>query len=642
MHDAKRVRHGPARGFALLSAVLLLTTTITTPALGASEMPEGDEPGIEAPDPVPEPEAPETEEPEAEPVETGAPETIQSLETTDEGVESSGSETVIWDGHGSDNVVECEDGQEGYLHWILTPGGPYTLSDGTLTAGDETATGVFQSDEGEHGAMHFYTAYHEGAEDGTLSASVSFTYTANPNVPDPPEPNFVLTISDGCYPPDEPEPQGGLRVNKEVVGEYDGDDFEFRVRCDDEFSDTFSLADGERHFVDRFDAGTICAVEETNSQGADTVTINGSETMSERFTIVSGEVTDVFVVNIFDEEEVNGDTVNITLMKEWFDAEGGRLMQPPGAVFTIDVTIGVEDEVVLILTDEDEGQVTGTLDLLVDDDDNLQPARYGIQEDIEGEGFRVVDCADLTDTEFTNQGLTANGPFSSGTDPHGSFLDVFHLVCNQEVADDNGNGPPPTTPPTPTPTAVDLGLSKVWLDVDGSVLTDPPLVEFEITLAVDGEVVATVDEDTPRAGAWSELDLGTRYVVTESTLPDGWEVTTCPPAVYGPDTGVVAHGVGSFDAEVTGDHVVCNQPIVEVAPIIIEKPEPTPDPTPAPIADPTTEPAPKPVTEVLGVSEELPATGRPADALIWLATALLVAGAAVVAGDRRNRVPGRW
>ena len=163
MKIATRSRAGPRRGLALLATALLLTAAIATPALG-------------------------------EPEDLGA----RSSEVQ--------STTVVWTGHGSDSIRECSEEETPYLHWVLTPGGPYDLSNGVLTAGGTTANGYWNSATGDHGAMHFDTGYLDGAKDGELAASAAFEYqlkTPGPPSEPPPGPKFVLTISSGCYIPED-------------------------------------------------------------------------------------------------------------------------------------------------------------------------------------------------------------------------------------------------------------------------------------------------------------------------------------------------------------------------------------------------------------------------------------------------------
>ncbi len=348
-------------------------------------------------------------------------------------------------------------------------------------------------------------------------------------------------------------------------------------------------------------------------------------------------------VHLVCNQEVDDGTINFTLIKEWYDAEGESILQPPGEEFTIDVVVGADDEVVLTLTEGDEGEVSGTVDLLVDEEDgSLQPFRYGIDEDMGGDDFAAVSCGGLTTRDFTNQGLTINGPFQSFVED-GEFEDVVHLVCNQEIPDENGNGPPPPPPP-PEDDPLSLVLVKDWRvsDVDG--LWDEDTASSILT--IDGvDYVSPVDvEDGDR------IRLGERNV----KLPDGCVLE-----------GAIGTGMYTVDPDHANEDDVITRTItnlvvceaeVEVAPIVVEppepvtEPEPEPDPTPEPEPAPTPEPEPVDIVdaveveevEVLGVTEErepLPITGAQIGALTLLALAMLLfGGTAVTWSLRRGRL----
>ena len=98
---------------------------------------------------------------------------------------SASAGTVTWDGvRGLDSVVECEPGQDPYLHWILTPGGGNTVTSATLELDGDTYDGEQMGEGG--GAWHFFTP----ADVDLSSASATYTGTIGRNA--------LLTISDGC------------------------------------------------------------------------------------------------------------------------------------------------------------------------------------------------------------------------------------------------------------------------------------------------------------------------------------------------------------------------------------------------------------------------------------------------------------
>lgn len=296
--------------------------------------------------------------------------------------------------------------------------------------------------------------------------------------------------------------------------------------------------------------------------------------------------------------------VTITLAKEWFD-EDGEPTDEPAVDWGIQMT--VDDQVVASLPGEDNHATFHFIDV----DGEWHPARYGVTEDPAPEGWEQVSCETVnTDTEPVNSGL-GDYPYFAATESG------IHLVCNQQL--------PEEPEPEPEPVTVDIGLMKVWLGPTGEVLPAYPAVTFEVTLSVDGELIATLDGTSPEAGVSTELVIDTPYEVAEATLPPGWEQVACPADVL-PD-GTIADGGGSFVAEASGIHIICNQAAVEVAPIVIVEPEPEPEP--APVADVT------PVAE----EEELPPTGTTLHTLALLAGAMLLAGTATLLLPRRTRGP---
>jgi hypothetical protein len=234
-----------------------------------------------------------------------------------------GTETLTWTGQGADSVEEeCLEATDPYLHWVLTPGGPYTLSDATLTVGGNTYTGATRSG-GEQGALHFDTAYYEGAEEGTLDASVTFSWERNAGQAD--GPRAQLVISDGCAAPDEPAPDepvvGAISVTKAVAGELAEDaPFAFRIACEGEDDVDFDLGAGETRTFGDLKAGTDCTLTELVARGADRVevSVDGSDPVESGSTTVTiGEDTTIAVTftNVFEDQVVEPDTGGFALVK---------------------------------------------------------------------------------------------------------------------------------------------------------------------------------------------------------------------------------------------------------------------------------------------------------------------------------------
>ena len=113
--------------------------------------------------------------------------------------------------------------------------------------------------------------------------------------------------------------EGAVIIEKEVVGEFDGDPFEFTITCG-EFSDTFVLRDGETYekrglpggvIVEtngdfELDGGTTCDIAETNPQGAvTTITLTPADIVFEQTTtiedvwILAGETRQVTFTNAY-------------------------------------------------------------------------------------------------------------------------------------------------------------------------------------------------------------------------------------------------------------------------------------------------------------------------------------------------------
>jgi hypothetical protein len=100
-------------------------------------------------------------------------------------------EKVDWEGHGSDSIRVCAFDEDPYLHWVLTPGGNFTISEAVLKIdGDEYDAG----EPFEARVAHFYTDFYDGALDGTLDATAKAIFTGSG------QPKSLLVISDGCFP----------------------------------------------------------------------------------------------------------------------------------------------------------------------------------------------------------------------------------------------------------------------------------------------------------------------------------------------------------------------------------------------------------------------------------------------------------
>ena len=108
---------------------------------------------------------------------------------------------------------------------------------------------------------------------------------------------------------------------------------------------------------------------------------------------------------------------------------------------------------------------------------------------------------------------------------------------------------------------IPVGIFKMWRDEDGEHIPDEekPDADFTLTLSVDGEVLATLDQDSELPGAFVELVRGTTYEVAETDLADGWETVDCG-ELDREITGTGDHsGVGTFELTDGGRHFVCNQ-----------------------------------------------------------------------------------
>ena len=183
------------------------------------------------------------------------------------------------------------------------------------------------------------------------------------------------------------------------------------------------------------------------------------------------------------------------------------------------------------------------------------------------------------------------------------------------------------------PELIAVGLYKLWLDAEGDVIQeDVPEVDFTLTLSVDEEVLATLDQDSELPWVWVDLEPDTTYTVAESGLADGWETVTCPEFDEGAGAGDHS-GVGTFELTDGGRHFVCNQleSEPETLPVVITRPEEQ-EPEVAPeVAEQVL--AEEAEVEVLAKVQErtLPRTGADTAALALLAAGMLMLGAATLA-----------
>jgi hypothetical protein len=97
---------------------------------------------------------------------------------------------VPWTGNGKDSITECAEGQDPYLHWVLTPNGDEKPDSATLYVNGD----AYQMERrGNSAALHAVTPYYDP---DTLEAYAD-------EIPEGSANNLV--ISDGCRGP-APEP----------------------------------------------------------------------------------------------------------------------------------------------------------------------------------------------------------------------------------------------------------------------------------------------------------------------------------------------------------------------------------------------------------------------------------------------------
>jgi hypothetical protein len=100
---------------------------------------------------------------------------------------------VPWAGNGSDSITDCAEGQNPYLHWVLTPNGNKKPDSATLYVNG----GAYTMDHrGHSAALHAVTPYYDP---DTLTAYADERPGGSAN---------LLVISDGCRGPGpEPSPE---------------------------------------------------------------------------------------------------------------------------------------------------------------------------------------------------------------------------------------------------------------------------------------------------------------------------------------------------------------------------------------------------------------------------------------------------
>jgi hypothetical protein len=301
--------------------------------------------------------------------------------------------------------------------------------------------------------------------------------------------------------------------------------------------------------------------------------------------------------------EEEPELIPVGIFKLWLDADGEIIpdQDTPDADFTL--TLSVDGDVLASL--DQDSELPGAFA-------ELEPGTiYTVAETDLADGWETVTCP-----EFDEE---AGAGDHSGVGTFELTDGGRHFVCNQEMEE---------LPPA----VFTLALQKVWLDADGEELDVAPDAEFEVVMFIDDEEALVVDETTEGHRDVIEMEYGTPYAVDEPTLPEGWELVTCPAELLEADDLAVAHGVGDdFVADEAGAHYVCNQEIPdEVLPVVI----PTEEEEAEPKVEPKVEE--KEEVEVLAKVQErtLPRTGADAGALALLAAGMLMLGAATLASTK--------
>jgi hypothetical protein len=116
---------------------------------------------------------------------------------------------VPWTGNGSDSIKDCDEGQDPYLHWVLTPNGDDQPDSATLYLnGDAYEMGH----RGNSAALHAVTPYYDP---DTLTAYADETPEGSAN---------NLVISDGCRgPAPEPSPSPSPSPSESPTPEPSGE-----------------------------------------------------------------------------------------------------------------------------------------------------------------------------------------------------------------------------------------------------------------------------------------------------------------------------------------------------------------------------------------------------------------------------------
>ncbi len=110
---------------------------------------------------------------------------------------------VPWTGNGSDSIKDCDEGQDPYLHWVLTPNGDEKPDSATLSVNGDAYE---MEHRGNSAALHAVTPYYDP---DTLTAYADESPEGSAN---------NLVISDGCH---GPAPDPSPSPSPEPTGEPD-------------------------------------------------------------------------------------------------------------------------------------------------------------------------------------------------------------------------------------------------------------------------------------------------------------------------------------------------------------------------------------------------------------------------------------
>lgn len=285
-----------------------------------------------------------------------------------------------------------------------------------------------------------------------------------------------------CYGPEPPPaPTGSLTVAKEVVGDYEGDDFDFAGTCQlPQFPAhaQFSLADGESWtFPERIPGyldGSACQFAETAANGADGVTYHLGET--ELTPDVDGKVhvalssTEDLVLTVTNTFEPEPPQVSSIALEKTPDVQTVTYAPDDGDEETVTYTY--------LVTNTGETTLTGLV--LVDD---------------------VLGTIPLTDTELDP------GASTTGTATH--VVTAADAAAGQIVNQAEVTGVAPDE-------------TQVTANDDATVLVEQVLPEVVAAPEIDLEKTALVEVDDGRkVVVWSEsAPTGTRityeYVITNT------------------------------------------------------------------------------------------------------------------------------